>query len=68
MIITLQSYIRQGRHTLRKWAADPRVQLGARMGAYVLAGFGLSAASLNHLAQPLALGFVCALSGWGIYR
>jgi len=64
MIITLQSYVRQGRHTLRKWAADPRVQLGARLLAYVLAGFGLSAASLNHLAQPLALGLVCALSGW----
>ena len=60
MIITLKSYVRQGRHVLQRWTADPRCRLGARMGAYVLVGFFLSAASLGQLAQPLALGFVCA--------
>ena len=64
MMISLQSYVRQGRHTLRRWAVDPRVHLWVRMGAYFSAGFGLSAASLSNLAQPLALGMLCACTGW----
>jgi len=66
MMISLQSYVRQGRHTLRKWMLDPRVHMSARMGAYFLAGFCLSAAGLSNLAQPLALGFLCACSGWSV--
>jgi len=66
MMMSLQSYVRQGRHTLRKWMLDPRIHLGARMGAHFLAGFCLSAASLSNLAQPLALGFLCACSGWSV--
>ncbi len=64
MMISLQSYVRQGRHTLRKWVSDPKFHLLGRVAAYFLAGFGLSAASLGHLAQPLALGLVCATGGW----
>lgn len=64
MMISLQSYVRQGRHTLRKWMVDPRIQLALRMCGYVVGGFFLSAASLGNLAQPLALGFLCASSGW----
>lgn len=64
MMISLQSYVRQGRHTLRKWMLDPRIHMTARMGAHFLAGFCLSAASLGNLAQPLALGFLCACGSW----
>lgn len=64
MMISLQSYVRQGRHTLRKWMADPNIHLWVRLGIHLLAGFCLSAASLNHMPQPLALGFLCACRGW----
>lgn len=63
-MISLQSYVRQGRHSLQKWMVDPRVHTALRLCGYVAGGFGLSAASLGNYAQPLALGFLCALSGW----
>lgn len=63
-MISLQSYVRQGRYTLRKWALDPRIHTLARCTAYMLSGFALSAASLGNVALPLALGLVCACSGW----
>ena len=61
---SFQSYVRQGRHTLRRWVLDPRVHIWARGLAYVLAGFILSAASLANGILPLALGLVCACGGW----
>jgi len=63
-MISLASYVRQGRHTLRRWVLDPRIHRLARGGAYLLAGFCLSAASLASSAMPLAMGLVCACSGW----
>lgn len=64
MMISLQSYVRHGRHTLRKWMVDPRVHTVLRLVLQVAGGFFLSAASLGNVAQPLALGFLCASSGW----
>ncbi|MBR4017382.1 MAG: SpoIIE family protein phosphatase [Oscillospiraceae bacterium] len=63
-MITIQSYVRQSRHTLRRWALDPRIHTVARGGAYLLAGFMLSAASLGQSLLPLALALVCACSSW----
>lgn len=63
-MISIESYVRRSRHVLRRWALDPRVHLWARVGAHFLAGFLLSAASIAESAQPLALGLVCACSGW----
>lgn len=63
-MISLQSYVRQGRHTLRRWALDPRVHRLAQAAAYVLAGFGFSAASLGQMPLPLALGLVVACERW----
>ena len=60
----IQSYIRQGRHTLRRWLLDPRVYKLAQVVAYILAGFGLSAASLGQVPLPLTLGLVVACSRW----
>ena len=64
MMISIQSYVRQGRHSLQRWLVDPRVHTALRLCFYVAGGFCLSAASLGNFAQPLALGFLCALSGW----
>ena len=57
-------YMRRGRHMVRQWVADPKWQGRARQGAYVLAGFCLSAASLDHGWLPLVMGFVWACQGW----
>ena len=64
MMLSLQSYVRQSRHTLRKWFLDPRVHIASRAIACCLAGFLLSAASLTHRPLPLAMGLVCALGSW----
>lgn len=63
-MLSLQSYVNQSRHTLHRWSLDPRTRAGLRAGAWVAAGFCLSAASLGHAAQPLCMGLVCALGGW----
>lgn len=60
----IQSYIRQGRHTLRRWVLDPRVHKLAQVAAYILAGFGFSAASLGQVPLPLTLALVIACGRW----
>jgi len=64
MILTLQSYVHQTRHVLRKWLLDPQWQWVLRGAAHVLAGFCLSAASLGHSPQPFAMGLILACGGW----
>lgn len=64
MMISLQSYVRRGKHKLRDLLLDPRLHLYGRAAAHFLAGFGLSAASLNNGPLPLSMGLVCACSGW----
>ena len=64
MMITLRSYTRRTRYRLKQLLLNPRMQLFLRAAAYFLAGFGLSAASLNHVALPLAMALVCACTGW----
>ena len=63
-MVSVQSYVRKGRHMLRRWALNPRIHIAAQGIASVLSGFFLSAASLGGYAQPFAAGLVCALSGW----
>ncbi len=63
-MITIQSYVQRGRHTLRRWAVDPRIHTFARGSGYFLAGFALSAAALGHRLLPLPLAWVCACGGW----
>ena len=63
-MISMQSYVRKGRHMLRRWALDPGIHAAARGACYLLAGFFLSAAGLAQYAQPFTVGLVCALSGW----
>ena len=63
-MVTIQSYVHQGRHTLRRWALNPRIHSLIRGGGYFLAGFCFSAASLGQRMLPLAPALVCAGGGW----
>ena len=63
-MIAIESYVRRGKHILRRWAVDPRVHTLVRGGGYLAAGFALSAASLGQGLLPLALALVCACGGW----
>lgn len=44
--------------------SDQRVRLTVQVGAHLLAGFALSAASLLNRSLPLAAAAVCGLFGW----
>ena len=63
-MISIQSYMRQGQHRLRRWLVDPRIHTTLRGALYFSAGFVLSAASLGQRMLPLALSMVCACGGW----
>jgi len=60
----ITGYVRRGQVTLRRWILDPRTLRLARGAAHVLAGFCLSAASLEQGMLPLVLGLVWACRGW----
>ena len=64
MMISLQSYVRRGTLFLRRVALDPRLHRASQAALYFLAGFFFSAASLGNYCLPLAMGFVCASTGW----
>lgn len=63
-MISIQSYVRQGQHTLRQWTLDPKIHGFVRGLAHGAAGFCLSAASLANSFLPLVVGLVFACSGW----
>ena len=63
-MLAIESYVRRGKHILRRWLVDPRVHILLRIGGYLAAGFALSAASLGQGLLPLSLALVCACSGW----
>ena len=64
MMISIQSYVRRGRHTMRRYLVDPRVHRLLWGSSYLAAGFLLSAASLAQGLLPLASALVCACGGW----
>ena len=65
MMITISSYYRRFLRIARRLVTDPRLRLPLRIAGYLLAGFGLSAASLGNKAQPLVLALLCVpLTGW----
>ena len=67
MMTTLTTYMRRGRHTLRRLWLDPRFHTLARCAGWFLAGMILSAASLRHSPLPLAMGLVLAVPGWSAF-
>ena len=64
MITTVEKYLIREQRKLSKLALDPAIQSGARAAAYTLSGFLLSAAGLCGSFQPLAMGLICAFTGW----
>ena len=64
MMVTLGIYVRRWQRQLRRLIADPKLRLIAQTLGLAAAGFALSAASLQHYAQPLTLALLCAVSGW----
>ena len=63
-MITISSYLRQGRHTLRRICLDPRLHLWGKGAVHLLSGFAMSAAGLGNHLQPFAMALV--LSGCGM--
>ena len=59
----ISGLVQQSRHRLRQWVLDPQVQRFGRLALHGLAGFCLSAASLEQGALPLAMGLVWACRG-----
>ena len=64
MIVSMEAYLRKGKGQLQRWLLHPQVRTGVQAAALAGAGFFLSGASLGNQAQPLAMGYVCAGTGW----
>ena len=64
MMATVESFLLRQKRQIRRWALDARVQLMAKVTMYGGSGFFLSALSLQGGCQPLAMGLICAVSGW----
>ena len=64
MLATVESWLLKQKRQAHRWALDSRVQGAAKLAAYGGSGFFLSAASLQGGCQPLAMGLICAMSGW----
>ncbi len=64
MMVSLGVYVRRGQRVMKRWLMDPRVHTIAQSGGYLLTGFAAAAASLGNHCQPVALGVLCAASGW----
>lgn len=64
MMASMETYLRKGQRQLRRWLEEPGVRTALKIGAYGGSGFFLSAAALRGVCQPLAMGLVCAMTGW----
>ena len=62
--MTVDSYLHRGKHWAQRLTKDGRFRKFARIGAYGIAGFCFSAASLMNWPQPFALGLMVAFPGW----
>ena len=60
----VETYLRRGKRSLERLALDPKVRGAGAVLAYGGSGFLLSAASLGNYPQPLAMGLICATTGW----
>ena len=64
MMVSMGIYLRRWQRALRRWLTDPKVHAVAQTVGLFMLGFLLSAASLDHYAQPLTLGLLCGAAGW----
>lgn len=63
-MMAIETYARRWRSAAMKLVVDQRLRLLGKGAAYFSGGFLLSAASLAQRCQPLALGLLCAVTGW----
>lgn len=64
MMVTIETYARRWRGTAKKLTVDPKTRILAKTAAHFFGGMLMSAASLARQCQPLALGLLCAFTGW----
>lgn len=64
MLTAMETCLRMTQRRIHKLALEPRVQSVMRVTAYTGSGFFLSAAALGGVFQPLAMGLICARTGW----
>ena len=64
MMVTIETYARRWRAATKKLLADPRARILGSVAAHFFAGALSSAASLARHCQPLAMGLLCAFTGW----
>ena len=64
MMVTIETYARRWRGAAKKLVVNPAARMLAKVAADFSCGFLLSAASLAQQCQPLAMGLLCAFTGW----
>lgn len=64
MMASMETYLRKGQRQVQRWLTDPNIRTGLQILAWTGGGFFLSAASLSNSPQPLAMGLICAVTGW----
>ena len=64
MMVTIETYARRWRGAAKKLVVNPVARTLAKVAADFSCGFLLSAASLAQQCQPLAMGLLCAFTGW----
>lgn len=60
----VETYLRRGQRGLERMMLDPRIRNAVTAAAYGGGGFLLSAAGIGGYPQPLAMGLICAATGW----
>ena len=60
----VETYLRRGRRTLQRLLLEPGIRTVLMTLFYGGSGFLLSAVSLGNAPQPMAMGMICAATGW----
>ena len=60
----VETYLRRGRRTLQRLLLEPGIRAVLTTLLYGGSGFLLSAVSLGNVPQPVAMGMICAATGW----
>jgi len=63
-MMLVETYLRRGQRELQRFVLEPRIRRAGAALFYGGGGFLLSAASLGNSPLPLAMGAICAVSGW----
>ena len=65
IMMMLQTYLRRWQRLRRQLVEDEKIRQALQFGAVFALGLCLSAASLGHLPQPIAMAVLCAgMPGW----